>query len=297
MRNNISLLSRANDVGKWLTDSKAGKVILDPGVLFSGLHAIIFSGSDSALIQGLGFSSLALTVSISTVRNLFPELNKNISEKLNPFFNAVSAPTIDSIGFPLFINGVVLSGIALAAFAKGDYLSGAISLSYAIANTDKGARISQENSWTLENLGNKFFNKIGMQKYVDDPSRLLKHTIYLPELWGSVGAGIYGFSHSGMAATVGAFSALVAVTAAAVNNGDLKKPAIQQIPIVRNIVAFSDRLDVASSDQVISRRFMKYASVSYGLGAAVLSNFMPAVAHGCAAGANSILEKADRQRQ
>lgn len=269
---------------------------------------LFFQGVLSPLIQGLGYSSLGLTLSISAVRNIFPDLNKKIAKKFNVVSEKLKAPTIDSNGFPLFINGVVLSGIALTAFATGDYLSSSISFAYAGANIDKGARISGNNSWTMEAVGTNFFNsaeKIGgtekiksqLKFLAETPPRILKYSAYLPELWGSAGAMIYGISHSGMAAAIGALAAGVAVTAAAINNGDLKNPAIAKTPIVGKLVSLSNRGENPASDQVISRRFMKYASISYGVGALLLGNPMPAMAHGCGAAGNAILESGDRSRQ
>lgn len=297
MSNNIPLLNRAKDVGEWLTNTKSGKVICDPGVLFSILHACIFSGSDSNLIFGAGLFSLGVTASVSAIRQLNPNLNEKISDKIRPILHKVSAPEFNSNGFPLFINGVILSGIALTAFAKGDYSSGVVALSFAVSNTDKGARISGEKSWTVENLGNKFFKAIGKNTYVENPPRFLKHTVYLPELWGSMGAFSAAFMHSGPAALAGGLSSLTAVRAAGVNNGDLKNPAIRDKPVAGTFAKLSDGKESPASDQVISRRFMKYASFIYSTGAFVSGNIVPAIGHFSAGIANNILEKKDRQIQ
>lgn len=278
-------------MSKNLLLSKASKVALDPGVLFSGLHAVIFSGSPSTLIQGLGYGSLALTASVAAVRNFLPETNDKIANKFNSVTEKLNAPKIDSIGFPLFLNGVVLSGIALASLAKGDYLSASISLSYAIANTDKGARISGNNTWTLENVCQKTFEKVGANNIAENPLRIIKHSLYLPELWGSLGAFIYGASHSGWTAAAGLGAATVAVTAASINNGSANKPSFSKI------IPKSVRGGFFPSDQVISRGFMTVASGCYAAGAVALGNYLPAGGHGLACLANGILTKQDRGRQ
>lgn len=161
MSKNVSLLQRVKNVGAGLR-----RVARDPGVLFSGLHAIAFSRSFSEMTRGLGFASLALTLSISVLRKAFPDLNKRIAPAFNKnISDRLYAPRFDANGFPLFINGIVLTGVALSAFVRGDFTSGTISLFYAMANTDKGARIPdpnavtyKENLWTIEGIGKKIFN-------------------------------------------------------------------------------------------------------------------------------------------
>lgn len=287
---NPSILSRSKQVGNFLRNAR--KVVLDPGVLFSGLHAIIFSGSPSFLIQGLGIASLALTASVSTLRNVFPEANKKIASRFNNIAKRLHAPDIDSLGFPLFLNGVVLTGIAGASLLKGDYLSASISMAYAIANTDKGARLSGNTDWTLENICQKAFRLAGKDNLADNPPRFIQHSLYLPELWGSAGALIYGASHSGLATIGGAFAAAVAVTAAAVNNMKNEEKS-NWLPTVPDTI----RGRLVPSGQVTSRMFMAFASAGYAIGAVSLGNYMPAVGHGLASIANGILTKQDRARQ
>lgn len=296
-----------NRVGNWLKDEKnAGSV---SGISFSMLHALIFSASPSDTVQYLGYASFALNASILSIRHFLPSLNASLTNVFNKALENVKMPSFESAGFPLFLNGLVLTGIATTAFINNDPLSGAISLAYAIANTDKGARISQNIAWTMENLVQSIFNKaakhlpygntqMGAKMLSNNSPRFLKHSLYLPELWGSLGATIYGASHSGWAAAVGALSATVAVTAAAINNGDLKNPAVSQAPIINRITNFFDRNeDFKSSDAVVSRRFMKYASLSFAAGAGLLGNVVPAIAHSFATLGNHTLERADRSRQ
>lgn len=263
------------------------RVLRDPGVLFSGLHAIIFSESSSSLIEGLGYASLALTTAVSSLRNVFPKTNELLTAKFSKVSERLNLPQMDAIGFPLFLNGLVLGGIALASFAKGDYQSGSISLAYAIANTDKGARISGNTLWTLENLCQKAFSKVGLNNWAENPPTIIKHGLYLPELWGSAGAFIYALSHSGWGAGVGLAAASFGIVAAAVNNGSADKPRLTQY------LPESFRL----SDQVVSRGSMAVASFNYAVGAISNGNILPAVGHGMAALANGILTKQDRQRQ
>ena len=104
-----------------------------------------------------------------------------------------------------------------------------------------------------------------------------------------MGAFIYGSSHSGWAASAGAISALFGIVAAARNNGDMHKPAMSELPMIGK--------GFTSSDQVLARRFMKWASLCYAAGAAVKGNFGPASAHSLAAGGNAILENGDKERQ
>ena len=288
----------AESVGEWLVNSKAGKVAFDPGVMFSAMHAIIFMGSESTTIKALGIASLGITAGISTLRNLAPNMNKAFAKAANPVLQKIGQPELDSNGFPLYANGVILGTVATTAVAAGDEGSALISVFFAAANVGKGAAIS--NSWTLESVGQKILNassnllplsgaKLGLKDIAENPPRMLKHSLYLPELYGSLGAFTYGVSHSGLFAAAGAISAAVAIRAAAINNGSMTAPAMQGFPVIGK--AFS------SSDQVLSRRFMKWASVCYAGGASLLGNFDAMTAHLCAAGGNQRLENFDKKKQ
>ncbi len=306
MHKNLSL-KRINDVGSWLSSTPPAKVILDPGILFSALHAIAFSGSSSHLIQGLGFASLALTASVSIVRNFLPNINQKIAQKLNPFLERAGQPKIDSNGFPLYANGAVLSVIAATSFYVGDLTSASISTSYAISNMGKGAAIS--GAWTLEDVGKKSFSmaaqimptkrsKARIRMLAKNPPNFLKNSIYLPELWASAGAFSYGLLYStGLLTAIGALASSVSVVAAALNNGSFRRPYNIKIPVFGQVTALSNWKERPASDQVISRRFMKYASGVYALGALGAGNVAPAMGHGFAAAGNHILETGDRENQ
>ncbi len=300
-------LKRINDVGHWLSCTATGKVMLDPGVLFSGLHAIAFSGSSSYLVQGLGFASLALTLSVSAVRNFFPEFNKRIANKLNPVLERLGQPKVDSNGFPLFLNGAVLSVIAAASFVKGDLLSASISTTYAVSNMGKGAAIS--GAWTLADVGKKIFNcaalamptkksKARVRMVAKNPPQFLKNSLYLPELWASAGAFSYGVAYSkGALTALGAASSFVSVIAAAFNNGSVRRPNNLKIPVLREVASLSNWNEKPASDQVISRRFMKYANGVYAAGALASGNVMPALGQSFSMAGNARLEYSDREIQ
>lgn len=291
------------------------------GVGFSTLHATAFGRSDSSLIQGLGLGSLALTLGVSIVKKQ-ANLNTALSKKLEPILSKMQAPEYSSMGFPLFLNGVVLGTIALASFAKGDYTSGSIALTYAMANTDKGARLSQGNNatWTVETIFSEAFKKaaklpmgdnlqIAFKQTAENPSRFIKHSLYLPEFWGSAGAFAFAMSHSGLLAIPGIALASVGVVHAAINNGDnqfraqIKAAEGKESRIgnlIERISSVSDRLqteEIETNNQAMSRRFMKYASFTYSTIALAGGNVLPAVGHAAGGVGNWVLERADKARQ
>ncbi len=268
---------------------KAFKVASDPGVLFSSMHAIIFSQSPSPVVQGLGYASLGLTVAVTTLREHFKGRNQQIAAQVNPLLERWNQPAFDKPTFPLYLNGVVLGGVAVTAGIMGDWLSAAISGSYTLANAGKGAQVA--GAWSL----NDITSRLRIEK-IPGFRRLSEYTLSLPEFWGSAGALIYGIAYSnGLLSAVGALSASVAVVAAKVNNGKPENTGMSEL--VQSIPFIRDRIKIIASDQVLSRRFMKFASSFYAAGAAWLGNPGAAAAHGFAAVGNHRLERADLARQ
>jgi len=276
--------------------------------MFSAMHALVFSHSPSPAVKALGVGSLVFTMGVSASRNLTPRFNKVVARVADPFMDKLHQPKIDSNGFPLYANGMFLSAVAMASVAAKDWKTMSVAVAFALANAGKGAAIS--GAWKIRDIGKnvvcglsslipKGTLKSSLNSAANNPAPFINNTIYLPEMYASIGAIIVGVSGTANAiasgnigptaiTTLGTLCSLGGLAAAMQNNGDALNPKLGSLPVIGKYIK--------DSDQVISRRMMKYGSLCFAFSCAVGGSPAFAVANGCAVLGNARLEAYDKQK-
>jgi hypothetical protein len=322
-------------------------VVKDPGVLFSVGGAIVFSSS-TPVIAVLGLASFATTTGISVQRKLFPEYTGKIANKIDGILKGLGSPGFEQKSLPLYVSGLFLAVVGSTALLTGQYSMAAIGLSFALANTSKASKVS--GGWGIKDITSKVVNGVVgytplgnfkkplrlMQRLKNSNSRILNHTLYLPEFWSGTGGLIVGVLGSGIPAVIGAGFAAAGVGFAGINNNDPLNPAYRKSLVrlkkhfdgVRNAKEtspgkwFIQRIDrtyevilpksirgefeklcsennseLVPSDAVMSRKQMRNATAAYSIFAALSGNLGFAVANFAASVANHELANADMQQQ